>query len=125
MYYIKWTIDETQYDGYDNAYGTYLKTKLQVSVAFTYEISVDIPSGSSFSIPSIGYSFPYRFSISQDQRTVAPYEDITFTFSVESDNATVTFYPEGGLVINSLESEAYVYASCDGCVDHQFLLFNS
>ena len=117
MYYIKWTIDETQYDGYDMAYGTYLKTKLQVSAAYTYEVSVDIPDGSSFFIPSAGSSFPYKVSISQDQRTVSPYEDITFTFSVDSDNVTVTFYPEDGLVIGAFETEAYLYASCDGCVD--------
>ena len=117
MYYIKWSIDETQYDGYDNAYGTYLKTKLQVSAAFTYQVSVEIPDGSAFFIPSAGYSFPYRVSISQDQRTVAPYDDITFIFSVDSENVTVTFYPEDGLVISALETEAYIYASCDGCVD--------
>ena len=117
MYYIKWSIDETQYDGYDDAYGTYLKTKLQVSAAFTYEVSVDIPDGSSFFIPPGIVSFPYRVSISQEQRTVSPYEAITFTFSVDSENATFTFYPEDGLVINAFETEAYLMASCDGCED--------
>ena len=54
MYYIKCTIDETQYDGMDDAYGTYLKTKLQVSAVYTYDISVEIPSGSSFFIQPVG-----------------------------------------------------------------------
>ena len=54
MYYIKQTIDETHYDGMDNAYGTYLKTKLQVSAVYTYDISVEIPSGSSFFISPVG-----------------------------------------------------------------------
>jgi hypothetical protein len=117
MYYIVWTVDETPYDSFDKVYGTYLKTKLQVSSYYTYDISVDIPSGSSFFIPVSGISLPYKVSISQDPRSVSPYDTVTFTFEANSDNVTITFFPEGGLVLNAFETEGYIYASCDGCVD--------
>jgi hypothetical protein len=117
MYYIVWTIDETPYEDFDTVYGTYLKTKLQVSSFYTYDISVDIPDGSSFFIPISGVSLPYQVSISQDPRSVSPYDTVTFNFYAESENVTITFFPEEGLVLNAFETEGFIYASCEGCVD--------
>jgi hypothetical protein len=117
MYYIDWSIVETAYDGEETVYSTYLRTKLEVSSELSYEVAVDIPDGSFFYIPSIGTSLPYRVFIDQEERSVSPYETITFTFSAASENVTITFYPEEGLTLDAFETEGYIYATCEGCED--------
>jgi hypothetical protein len=115
MYYIKWTVDESNYGSSEKVYASSLKTKLEVSKALTYEINIDFEG--AFYVPPSGYSFPYMVSISSDVRTVSPYEEIKFTLTAGNESSPVVFYPSNEIVFEAFETFTYIYASCKDCSD--------
>ena len=120
MYYIRWEIEETTFDGEEAQYLKPRATVVEVSYENTYELVFDLEE---IYVPPGFSSFPVTVSIDMTDRLVVPYSGVSVSFTPDDSSVTIEISPNP-LVIDADWPENYFVISCDDCVSGSSYVVN-